>query len=133
MRILCALLLVLPCLASAQGVDPRWPLVDRDTMLLIPESRVREWAANRLGQDYLTRTCDLITATLSSQNAGLRKIADTERQSKEAMRAAWEGCETERADLLVDRDRWKGKAQRRNRNSLLYTLAGVLVGIILTR
>ena len=49
------------------------------------------------------------------------------------MRAAWEGCETERADLLVDRDRWKGKAQRRNRNALLYTLAGVLVGIILTR
>lgn len=133
MRILCALLLVLPCLASAQGVDPRWPLVDRDTMLLIPESRVREWAANRLGQDYLTRTCDLITATLSSQNAGLRRIADTERTSKEAMRAAWEGCETERADLLVDRDRWKGKAQRRNRNTLIYTLAGVALGVILAR
>ena len=133
MRILCALLLVLPCLASAQGVDPRWPLVDRDTMLLIPESRVREWAANRLGQDYLTRTCDLITATLSSQNAGLRTIADTERTSKEAMRAAWEGCETERADLLVDRDRWKGKAQRRNRNTLIYTLAGVALGVILAR
>ena len=133
MRILCALLLVLPCLASAQGVDPRWPLVDRDTMLLIPESRVREWAANRLGQDYLTRTCDLITATLSSQNAGLRKIADTECTSKEAMRAAWEGCETERADLLVDRDRWKGKAQRRNRNTLIYTLAGVALGVILAR
>ena len=133
MRILCALLLVLPCLASAQGVDPRWPLVDRDTMLLIPESRVREWAANRLGQDYVTRTCDLITATLSSQNAGLRRIADTERTSKEAMRAAWEGCETERADLLVDKDKWRAKAQKRNRNALLYTLAGVLVGIILTR
>lgn len=133
MRILCALLLVLPCLASAQGVDPRWPLVDRDTMLLIPESRVREWAANRLGQDYLTRTCDLITATLSSQNAGLRKIADTERTSKEAMRAAWEGCETERADLLVDRDRWKTKAKGRGRNVVLFTLSGVALGVILAR
>lgn len=133
MRILCALLLVLPCLASAQGVDPRWPLVDRDTMLLIPESRVREWAANRLGQDYLTRTCDLITATLSSQNAGLRTIADTERQSKEAMRAAWEGCETERADLLVDRDRWKTKAKGRGRNVVLFTLSGVALGVILAR
>lgn len=131
MRILCALLLVLPCLASAQGVDPRWPLVDRDTMLLIPESRVREWAANRLGQDYLTRTCDLITATLSSQNAGLRKIADTERQSKEAMRAAWEGCETERADLLVDRDRWRSKAKGRGRNTVLWMAAALVAGIIL--
>lgn len=133
MRILCALLLVLPCLASAQGVDPRWPLVDRDTMLLIPESRVREWAANRLGQDYLTRTCDLITATLSSQNAGLLKIADTERTSKEAMRAAWDGCETERADLLVDRDRWKGKAKGRGQNTVLWVAAALVAGIMIAQ
>lgn len=133
MRILCALLLVLPCLASAQGVDPRWPLVDRDTMLLIPESRVREWAANRLGQDYLTRTCDLITATLSSQNAGLRRIADTERQSKEVMRAAWEGCETKRADLLVDRDRWRSKAKGRGRNTVLWMAAALVAGILIAQ
>ena len=125
------LFLLIPLCASAQ-TDKRWTL-QSDSTVVVHFEDIHRWATNRLAQNYATRNAVMEITTLSSQNAGLRKIADTERQSKEAMRAAWEGCETERADLLVDRDRWKGKAQRRNRNALLYTLAGVLVGIILTR
>ena len=125
------LFLLIPLCASAQ-TDKRWTL-QSDSTVVVHFEDIHRWATNRLAQNYATRNAVMEITTLSSQNAGLRRIADTERTSKEAMRAAWEGCETERADLLVDRDRWKGKAQRRNRNSLLYTLAGVLVGIILTR
>ena len=125
------LFLLLPLCASAQ-TDKRWTL-QPDSTVVVHFDDIHRWATNRLAQNYATRNAVMEITTLSSQNAGLRRIADTERTSKEAMRAAWEGCETERADLLVDRDRWKGKAQRRNRNALLYTLAGVLVGIILTR
>jgi len=125
------LFLLIPLCASAQ-TDKRWTL-QSDSTVVVHFEDIHRWATNRLAQNYATRNAVMEITTLSSQNAGLRRIADTERQSKEVMRAAWEGCETERADLLVDRDRWKGKAQRRNRNSLLYTLAGVLVGIILTR
>ena len=125
------LFLLLPLCASAQ-TDKRWTL-QSDSTVVVHFEDIHRWATNRLAQNYATRNAVMEITTLSSQNAGLRRIADTERQSKEAMRAAWEGCETERADLLVDRDRWKGKAQRRNRNTLIYTLAGVALGVILAR
>ena len=125
------LFLLLPMTLTAQ-TDRRWQLMPDSTVVVHFED-IHRWATNRLAQNYATRNAVMEITTLSSQNAGLRKIADTERTSKEAMRAAWEGCETERADLLVDKDKWRAKAQRRNRNALLYTLAGVLVGIILTR
>ena len=125
------LFLLLPLCASAQ-TDKRWTL-QPDSTVVVHFDDIHRWATNRLAQNYATRNAVMEITTLSSQNAGLRRIADTERQSKEAMRAAWDGCETERADLLVDKDKWRAKAQRRNRNALLYTLAGVLVGIILTR
>ena len=125
------LFLLIPLCASAQ-TDKRWTL-QSDSTVVVHFEDIHRWATNRLAQNYATRNAVMEITTLSSQNAGLRRIADTERQSKEAMRAAWTQCETERADLLVDKDKWRAKAQRRNRNSLLYTLAGVLVGIILTR
>ena len=125
------LFLLLPLCASAQ-TDKRWTL-QPDSTVVVHFEDVKRWATNRVAQNLATHSAVLEIGALNGQVQTLRTIADTERQSKEAMRAAWEGCETERADLLVDRDRWKGKAQRRNRNSLLYTLAGVLVGIILTR
>ena len=125
------LFLLIPLCASAQ-TDKRWTL-QSDSTVVVHFEDIHRWATNRLAQNYATRNAVMEITTLSSQNAGLRKIADTERQSKEVMRAAWEGCETERADLLVDRDRWKGKAQRRNRNTLIYTLAGVALGVILAR
>ena len=125
------LFLLLPLCASAQ-TDKRWTL-QSDSTVVVHFEDIHRWATNRLAQNYATRNAVMEITTLSSQNAGLRRIADTERTSKEAMRAAWEGCETERADLLVDRDRWKGKAQRRNRNTLIYTLAGVALGVILAR
>lgn len=125
------LFLLIPLCASAQ-TDKRWTL-QSDSTVVVHFDDIHRWATNRLAQNYATRNAVMEITTLSSQNAGLRTIADTERTSKEAMRAAWEGCETERADLLVDKDKWRAKAQRRNRNALLYTLAGVLVGIILTR
>ena len=125
------LFLLIPLCASAQ-TDKRWTL-QSDSTVVVHFEDIHRWATNRLAQNYATRNAVMEITTLSSQNAGLRRIADTERQSKEAMRAAWDGCETERADLLVDKDKWRAKAQRRNRNALLYTLAGVLVGIILTR
>jgi hypothetical protein len=124
------LFLLLPLTLTAQS---KYTLLPDSTVTGIDYQDVRRWATKRLAQNYATRNAVLEITTLSSQNAGLRRIADTERQSKEAMRAAWDGCETERADLLVDKDKWRTKAQRRNRNALLYTLAGVLVGIILTR
>jgi len=126
------ILLFLPIAVMGQSHHGYWLLPDSMVGGVHYED-VRRWATNRLAQNYATRNAVLEITTLSSQNAGLRRIADTERQSKEAMRAAWDGCETERADLLVDKDKWRAKAQRRNRNALLYTLAGVLVGIILTR
>ena len=125
------LFLLIPLCASAQ-TDKRWTL-QSDSTVVVHFEDIHRWATNRLAQNYATRNAVMEITTLSSQNAGLRKIADTERTSKEAMRAAWTQCETERADLLVDKDKWRAKAQRRNRNALLYTLAGVLVGIILTR
>lgn len=125
------LFLLIPLCVSAQ-TDRRWTL-QPDSTVVVHYQDVKRWATNRLAQNYATRNAVMEITTLSSQNAGLRRIADTERTSKEAMRAAWDGCETERADLLVDKDKWRAKAQRRNRNALLYTLAGVLVGIILTR
>ena len=125
------LFLLLPLCASAQ-TDKRWTL-QSDSTVVVHFEDIHRWATNRLAQNYATRNAVMEITTLSSQSAGLRRIADTERTSKEAMRAAWDGCETERADLLVDKDKWRAKAQRRNRNALLYTLAGVLVGIILTR
>lgn len=125
------LFLLIPLCASAQ-TDKRWTL-QSDSTVVVHFEDIHRWATNRLAQNYATRNAVMEITTLSSQNAGLRRIADTERQSKEAMRAAWDGCETERADLLVDKDKWRAKAQRRNRNALLYTLSGVLVGIILTR
>ena len=125
------LFLLLPLCASAQP-DKRWTL-QPDSTVVVHFEDVKRWATNRLAQNLATHSAVLEIGALNGQVSSLRRIADTERTSKEAMRAAWEGCETERADLLVDRDKWRAKAQRRNRNALLYTLAGVLVGIILTR
>jgi len=125
------LFLLLPLCASAQP-DKRWTL-QPDSTVVVHFEDVKRWATNRVAQNLATHSAVLEIGALNGQVSSLRRIADTERQSKEAMRAAWEGCETERADLLVDKDKWRAKAQRRNRNALLYTLAGVLVGIILTR
>ena len=125
------LFLLLPLCASAQP-DKRWTL-QPDSTVVVHFEDVKRWATNRVAQNLATHSAVLEIGALNGQVQTLRTIADTERQSKEAMRAAWEGCETERADLLVDKDKWRAKAQRRNRNALLYTLAGVLVGIILTR
>ena len=125
------LFLLLPLCASAQ-TDRRWQLMP-DSTVVVHFDDVKRWATNRVAQNLATHSAVLEIGALNGQVSSLRKIADTERQSKEAMRAAWDGCETERADLLVDKDKWRAKAQRRNRNALLYTLAGVLVGIILTR
>ena len=125
------LFLLLPLCASAQP-DKRWTL-QPDSTVVVHFEDVKRWATNRLAQNLATHSAVLEIGALNGQVSSLRRIADTERTSKEAMRAAWEGCETERADLLVDKDKWRAKAQRRNRNALLYTLAGVLVGIILTR
>jgi len=125
------LFLLLPLCASAQP-DKRWTL-QPDSTVVVHFDDVKRWATNRVAQNLATHSAVLEIGALNGQVSSLRRIADTERQSKEAMRAAWEGCETERADLLVDKDKWRAKAQRRNRNALLYTLAGVLVGIILTR
>lgn len=125
------LFLLLPLCASAQP-DKRWTL-QPDSTVVVHFEDVKRWATNRVAQNLATHSAVLEIGALNGQVSSLRRIADTERQSKEAMRAAWEGCETERADLLVDKDKWRAKAQRSNRNALLYTLAGVLVGIILTR
>ena len=125
------LFLLLPLCASAQ-TDKRWTL-QSDSTVVVHFEDIHRWATNRLAQNLATHSAVLEIGALNGQVSSLRRIADTERQSKEAMRAAWDGCETERADLLVDKDKWRAKAQRRNRNALLYTLAGVLVGIILTR
>ena len=125
------LFLLLPLCVSAQP-DKRWTL-QPDSTVVVHFDDVKRWATNRVAQNLATHSAVLEIGALNGQVSSLRRIADTERQSKEAMRAAWEGCETERADLLVDKDKWRAKAQRRNRNALLYTLAGVLVGIILTR
>ena len=125
------LFLLIPLCASAQ-TDKRWTL-QPDSTVVVHFEDVKRWATNRVAQNLATHSAVLEIGALNGQVSSLRKIADTERQSKEAMRAAWDGCETERADLLVDKDKWRAKAQRRNRNALLYTLAGVLVGIILTR
>ena len=123
------LFLLLPLCASAQ-TDKRWTL-QSDSTVVVHFEDIHRWATNRLAQNYATRNAVMEITTLSSQNAGLRKIADTERQSKEAMRAAWEGCETERADLLVDRDRWRSKAKGRGRNTVLWMAAALVAGIIL--
>ena len=125
------LFLLLPLTLTAQP-DKRWTL-QPDSTVVVHFEDVKRWATNRVAQNLATHSAVLEIGALNGQVSSLRRIADTERQSKEAMRAAWEGCETERADLLVDKDKWRAKAQRRNRNALLYTLAGVLVGIILTR
>ena len=125
------LFLLLPMTLTAQ-TDRRWQLMPDSTVVVHFED-IHRWATNRLAQNLATHSAVLEIGALNGQVQTLRAIAITEGRSKEAMRAAWDGCETERADLLVDRDRWKGKAQRCNRNALLYTLAGVLVGIILTR
>ena len=125
------LFLLIPLCASAQ-TDKRWTL-QPDSTITVHYQDVRRWATKRVAQNLATHSAVLEIGALNGQVSSLRKIADTERTSKEAMRAAWEGCETERADLLVDKDKWRAKAQRRNRNALLYTLTGVLVGIILTR
>lgn len=125
------LLFLLPLTLTAQP-DKRWTL-QPDSTVVVHFEDVKRWATNRVAQNLATHSAVLEIGALNGQVSSLRRIADTERQSKEAMRAAWEGCETERADLLVDKDKWRAKAQRRNRNALLYTLAGVLVGIILTR
>ena len=122
------LFLLLPLTLTAQS---KITLMADSSVTGIDYNDVRRWATNRLAQNYATRNAVLEITTLSSQNAGLRRIADTERQSKEAMRAAWEGCEAERADLLVDRDRWKGKAKGRGRNTVLWMAAALVAGIIL--
>jgi len=125
------LFLLLPLCASAQP-DKRWTL-QPDSTVVVHFEDVKRWATNRVAQNLATHSAVLEIGALNGQVQTLRTIADAERTSKEAMRAAWEGCEAERADLLVDKDKWRAKAQRRNRNALLYTLAGVLVGIILTQ
>jgi hypothetical protein len=130
-RILFLLTAVLPLCASAQP-DKRWTL-QPDSTVVVHFEDVKRWATNRVAQNLATHSAVLEIGALNGQVQTLRTIADTERQSKEAMRAAWEGCEAERADLMVDRDRWKGKAQRRNRNTLIFTLAGVALGVILAR
>lgn len=124
------LFLLLPLTLTAQS---KYTLLPDSTVTGIDYQDVRRWATNRLAQNYATRNAVLEITTLSSQNAGLRKIADTERQSKEAMRAAWDGCETERADLLVDRDRWKGKAKGRGRNTPLWMAAALVAGILIAQ
>lgn len=82
------LFLLIPLCVSAQ-TDRRWTL-QPDSTVVVHYQDVKRWATNRLAQNYATRNAVLEITTLSSQNAGLRRIADTERQSKEAMRAAWE-------------------------------------------
>lgn len=123
------LLFLLPLCASAQ-TDRRWTL-QPDSTVVVHFDDVKRWATNRVAQNLATHSAVLEIGALNGQVQTLRTIADTERQSKEAMRAAWEGCEAERADLLVDRDRWKGKAKGRGRNTVLWMAAALVAGIIL--
>ena len=123
------LFLLLPLCASAQP-DKRWTL-QPDSTVVVHFEDVKRWATNRVAQNLATHSAVLEIGALNGQVQTLRTIADAERTSKEAMRAAWEGCETERADLLVDRDRWKGKAKGRGRNTVLWMAAALVAGIIL--
>lgn len=125
------LFLLIPLCASAQ-TDRRWQLMP-DSTVVVHFDDVKRWATNRVAQNLATHSAVLEIGALNGQVSSLRRIADTERQSKEAMRAAWEGCETERADLLVDRDRWKGKAKGRGRNTPLWMAAALVAGIMIAQ
>lgn len=125
------LFLLLPLCVSAQP-DKRWTL-QPDSTVVVHFEDVKRWATNRVAQNLATHSAVLEIGALNGQVQTLRTIADTERQSKEAMRAAWEGCEAERADLLVDRDRWKGKAKGRGRNTVLWMAAALVAGILVAQ
>ena len=124
------LLFLLPLTLTAQS---KITLMADSSVTGIDYNDVKRWATNRVAQNLATHSAVLEIGALNGQVQTLRKIADTERTSKEAMRAAWTQCETERADLLIDRDRWKTKAKGRGRNTPLWMAAALVAGIMIAQ
>ena len=123
-------LLLLPMWCCAQS---NYAVLSDSMVSGIHYQDVQRWAVGRVAQNLATHNAILEIGALNGQLAGLHKAVEMERQGKATLRTAWDKCEAGRAALQVDCDAWKEKAQRRNKNALLYTLAGLCLGAIITR
>jgi hypothetical protein len=119
------LLILLPFTVFAQS-DARWTLLP-DSTVIVPFADLKTAATYRLAQNSLTRTAVLEIVALSGEVANLRIAIGHQKNATKAAQGAAALCDTDRASITTERDRWQKKAQRRGRViTILATLSVAL-------